>query len=161
MSHLPQPQKKAPMFWVLFFVILAVGMAIGALHKSDIANQSITLRPGYALTTIFLQMAFMIYACRLWATLLEKTTRHKISLQESYIQINAVTLGKYIPGKIWGLVARGSRLKLAGLSTKEYVKASFMEQYLLILGCMILISISAPLLITHPLSKLIPAATPI
>lgn len=160
MSHIPRQHRKTSMFWVVFFVIFAVAMAVSAMYKSDIASQSITLRPSYALTTILLQIAFMTYASLLWARLLNQTTQHKISLKESFIQINAVTIGKYIPGKIWGLVARGSRLKSAGLTTKDYVKASFMEQYLLILGCLILTSISAPLLIIHPLSSLAPATTP-
>ena len=58
-----------------------------------------------------------------------------------------MAIGKYIPGKIWGIMARGSELQKDGLTVHNYIGAVFLEQYLFLLGCLILVSTSAPWLI--------------
>ncbi|MFK5969751.1 MAG: hypothetical protein QM487_06475 [Candidatus Marithrix sp.] len=58
-----------------------------------------------------------------------------------------MSVGKYIPGKIWGMIARGTQLKELGIDVKKIFVISIQEQILLIHASVIVSSISIIFLI--------------
>jgi uncharacterized membrane protein YbhN (UPF0104 family) len=68
-----------------------------------------------------------------WRKVLQLATGRIIGFGEGLAQILLVNFGKYIPGKVWGLAARGKRLSEMGFGLGDIARASYLEQMLLIL----------------------------
>lgn len=68
-----------------------------------------------------------------WQLVLTAFSNRRISRSESASQIVLINLGKYIPGKIWGLAARAARLNELEYTPAEISRSSFLEQVLLLL----------------------------
>jgi hypothetical protein len=138
--------NRASAFWLVFFLLMGLLLAIRSLSQSNIGTP-ILVRPTYLLATALLHIVFINLICVIWARLLKNITGHNTSHRQSFSQISLMAIGKYIPGKIWGIMARGGELQKDGLNIHGYIGAVFLEQYLFLLGCLILVSTSAPWLI--------------
>jgi uncharacterized membrane protein YbhN (UPF0104 family) len=68
-----------------------------------------------------------------WRKVLQLATGRIIGFGEGLAQILLVNFGKYIPGKVWGLAARGKRLSELGFGLGDIARASYLEQMLLML----------------------------
>lgn len=68
-----------------------------------------------------------------WRKVLQLATGRIIGFGEGLAQILLVNFGKYIPGKVWGLAARGRRLSELGFGLGDIARASYLEQMLLML----------------------------
>lgn len=79
------------------------------------------------------QIAYFLTTVVTWQKALLYATGKTIALRESLSQILMVNFGKYIPGKIWGMAARGKRLVEAGYGVEEIARTSYLEQALLLL----------------------------
>ena len=80
-----------------------------------------------------------------WRKVLQLATGRIIGFGEGLAQILLVNFGKYIPGKVWGLAARGKRLNDLGFELGDIARASYLEQALLILVGLWLAFLSAAL----------------
>lgn len=118
--------------FVLFFFI-AIGFAYNNFNKyffiirfpSDIHYHRILL-------VVLFQLIFWFFSSLAWSSLVQVYTKVNISLRASFMQCNAVAIGKYLPGKVWGMVGRGVGLNFFGLNKKEILTVSFIEQVLLL-----------------------------
>ena len=142
---------RASAFWLAFFILLGLFLAIRSLSQSSISTPIVT-NPPFLVAAALLHTVFINLICVTWAHLLKTITGHKISHQQSFSQISSMAIGKYIPGKIWGIMARGNELKKDGLTIHGYIGAVFLEQYLFLLGCLLLVSTSAPWLFFQEVS---------
>lgn len=68
----------------------------------------------------------------IWAYLVKSYAQHAISFRASLGQCGMVAIGKYIPGKIWGLISRGTLLVKSGAMPFNTVLVSLTEQILLL-----------------------------
>jgi len=96
---------------------------------------------------VLFTILFWITASFTWRYLLLITCNASISLFQSFSQLVLVSVGKYIPGKIWGMIARGTQLKELGIDVKKIFVISIQEQILLIHASVIVSSISIIFLI--------------
>ena len=74
-----------------------------------------------------------------------------VALRESLSQILMVNFGKYIPGKIWGMAARGKRPVEAGYGVEEITRTSYLEQKLLLLTGFALALVAAGVAFGNPI----------
>ena len=86
----------------------------------------------YLFIAILGQILFWVTSCFTWRQSLNIFTGHRLSFVLSFIHSNIVTIGKYLPGKIWGLVSRGIDLKQRGINNKETFLVSYLDQALLL-----------------------------
>lgn len=97
-------------------------------HRELASNH--VLRNGPALAFAMLcQWGCWWLACWTWRRLLSRHTPVRINLWESAIQMMSVLLGKYLPGKIWGMLARGARMAEMGIAKADVLALSVLEQY--------------------------------
>ena len=82
--------------------------------------------------TALFQMGFWLLASVIWKQIVRSTSGAGISLLDSFAQIAAVSIGKYLPGKVWGMVVRGAHMKSRGANVGDVLVATFHEQYLLL-----------------------------
>lgn len=78
------------------------------------------------------QIFFLGIQAIIWAYLVKIYAKHTVSFKASLGQCGMVAIGKYIPGKVWGLVGRGVLLVKSGAIPANTVMASFIEQILLL-----------------------------
>ncbi len=80
------------------------------------------------LLACLLQVAFWVVASAAWRYLLARAARLRISLADAFIQISLVLVGKYLPGKVWGMFARGAHLAQFDVAPAENIRVTYLEQ---------------------------------
>ena len=88
--------------------------------------------PSLLAFAVTLQLCFWLANVLCWQKIVSSYAKRHISLVQAFAHIALLTLGKYLPGKVWGIVARTSLLKQEGVSLQQGVYATFYEQYLLL-----------------------------
>lgn len=138
------------------FFLFALGYAAYILlDQSHRVEPSVHFSLIYFFGALALQMVYWSIASILWKRLLYLFTSTPITLAQSFIQLNLVSIGKYLPGKVWGMLARGYYLQRCGLSTGEIVSATFHEQLLWIHSGFVLSGVLAAFLIDTPSTNLV------
>lgn len=119
--------------WVVLFLLLALVYAISQFRDSEIGSRELFRFSGsLLLLATGPQILFWLVVSVAWQQTVAMTTGARIGLLDSFSQLTVLTVGKYIPGKLWGMVARGVQLKdSAGLTGQEVIRATFIEQYYL------------------------------
>jgi len=135
-------------FWLVAFLICSSIFILNYLLE-QIAHVSKPLYFSWIFffLTIFLTILFWITASFTWKYLLLITSNVSISLFQGFSQLVLVSVGKYIPGKIWGMIARGAQLKELKIDVKKIFVISIQEQILLIHASVVVSSITIVFLI--------------
>ncbi|KAF0190755.1 MAG: Uncharacterized protein FD165_2424 [Gammaproteobacteria bacterium] len=94
------------------------------------------------------QALFWVVSSHLWRTALFTVSDKMLPLTNSFFQLCLGNLGKYIPGKIWGMVARASYLKQNhNIEVGRIIQATYIEQIYLLGSGVVLASIVAAVII--------------
>ncbi len=121
--------------WVISFAVAAMAlMAYVVLeHQATLAAIDLT-RPWLLLVAAAFHCTFWLVGVVLWRYLVRVTASRTLSMSESHHQLSLVAVGKYIPGKVSGFLARGAALKKFDMSTREILAASFVEQWAMLMS---------------------------
>ena len=84
---------------------------------------------GYALIAQIIEWLLLSMA---WQQTVFRLFGNSQKLFDCFSQLSMVMVGKYIPGKIWGMLARGAHLKGTGLEFSESLIATYIEQILFV-----------------------------
>ncbi len=138
--------------WLAVFLVMSV-VFIVAYFKDDRDKISRILDADLRLLglAVLAQAAYFLATIITWQKALLYATGKTVVLRESLSQILMVNFGKYIPGKVWGMAARGKRLAEAGYDLEEITRASYLEQILLLLTGFALGFLAAALVFASPL----------
>ncbi|RZV38373.1 MAG: hypothetical protein EX272_02980 [Chromatiales bacterium] len=145
-------KRIAQKTWLAAFLVMSV-VFIVAYFKDDRDKISRILDADLRLLTMAAaaQAAYFLATIMTWQKALLYATGKTVALRESLSQILMVNFGKYIPGKVWGMAARGKRLAEAGYDLEEITRASYLEQILLLLTGFALGFLAAALVFASPL----------
>ena len=138
--------------WLAVFIVASVAFVI-VFFKDDrdkiarILDADLRLLGG----AVIAQCAYFLATVVTWQKALLYATGKTVPLTESLSQVLMVNFGKYIPGKVWGMAARGKRLSEAGYDLEEITRASYLEQVLLLLTGFALGFLAAALNFGNPL----------
>ena len=75
------------------------------------------------------QVAYFLATIVTWQKAFLYATGRTVALRESLSQILMVNFGKYIPGKIWGMAARGKRLTESGFGVEEIARQATSSRF--------------------------------
>jgi len=117
----------------LLFVVIAA-LSIGQ-HASDIVPKlRLSERISYPalVGALLFQCFFWILLSDAWVSVLREFSRVDISRRTSFRHQALVSVGKYLPGKIWGMVARGSELKKGGMGIAAIAEVTYLDQLFLL-----------------------------
>jgi glycosyltransferase 2 family protein len=135
MNNLRDVLKKV---WLYVFLTGAFLYAANYLYgRAGQMERPTHFSPGFFLLVIATQSLFWYTYSSLWRRLLFRVATTDFTLWESFRQINLLNLGKYLPGKIWGMVARGASLSEKGVSVADAVIATCTEQTLVLHSALI------------------------
>jgi len=101
-------------------------------NQADRLNEVLYLAPRFLIIATVFQLIYWFVTVHCWQRIVIISTRTKISFMQAFSHIALVTLGKYFPGKIWGMVARASLMKQQGIDLHQSFHATFNEQLLLL-----------------------------
>lgn len=112
-------------------------LVFGALGSFVVVNWDafIELQAGLLLFPVSLtlagvsQIAVFFLSAGLWMSL-----HRGLGLPRALRHFSMLNMGKYLPGKVWGMLARGTEMVLEGRRKQEILFATVTEQYLLVLG---------------------------
>ncbi len=108
---------------------LPVGM-LGDIRPKRIAWWTVPL-------IALLQFVFLYIATDIWRQLVRILTGTKVTLWSSYMQLAVVTVGKYVPGKVWGFIARAGEMHRHQIPVHLSIMCSVVEQMLLVTGALL------------------------
>ena len=92
---------------------------------------------------LLLQFVFLLLAAEIWRRVVRLLTGTQITLQSSYLQLAVVSVGKYVPGKVWGFVARAGEMYRQQIPVHLSVMSSVVEQMLLMTGALLIAIVAA------------------
>jgi hypothetical protein len=67
-----------------------------------------------------------------WQQTVFRIFNKSLNLANCFVQLTMIMVGKYIPGKVWGMLARGMHLKSTGLEYADSLVATYVEQILFV-----------------------------
>ena len=121
-------------YWLALFLAVSVGYIV--FYIVDQLGQlqgAISLSPLPLVASFIFQIAFWVVASHLWSTALYAVSGAKVGITDCFFQLCLVNLGKYIPGKVWGVVARASYCEQRhGIDIGRNLQATYIEQIYLI-----------------------------
>ena len=124
----------------LYFAVRAVPLdVLGEIRSKEIVWWTVPL-------IALLQIVFLVLAAEIWRRVVGILTGVRVSLWSSYLQLAVVTVGKYVPGKVWGFVARAGEMHRQNIPVHLSVMSSVVEQLLVITGAL-LVAIAAALVV--------------
>ncbi len=122
--------RKRSIGWVIKAMLL-LGF-IGAVYVANTYFQLISWPERVSYPFLWLaavaQLVFWVVTAFVWSVVLKETTGKEIPIWDSFAQIVLVLIGKYLPGKIWGVAARSQQLTRFGLPHRRGLVAAYLEQ---------------------------------
>lgn len=119
--------------WMYAFLALAVAYGVRySLRQLDQLEGPLHFAAGAVVAALTAQALFWLVYSRLWGGLVEVISGVRFTAWECFRHQNLLTLGKYLPGKVWGMVARGAILHQRGVSAEATLAATVVEQTLIL-----------------------------
>lgn len=127
--------------WTTAFVLFGIIFVVQYVYTDlDHIGPSLHLSPTPLAVTLVLHSGFWLFSSLYWKYLIRVMTKGNISVKQSFSQFVLLSIGKYLPGKVWGMIARGAQLKRSGINAMEVVTATFYEQLIVLHSAAILSS---------------------
>jgi len=129
--------RLAPLYsiGIVLLALIALVYVVTALPLealSDVQFQGLSLWFIPAIT--LMHLAYLIMSAEVWRRLVNTITGARTRFSEAYLQIVSVAVGKYIPGKVWGFVARTGQLSRASVPARMSILTSVIEQFAVLMG---------------------------
>lgn len=119
--------------WVVIF--FAVGLVYVVYYFHTLAPR-MALTPHLSLGWLEIaaatQAACFLLLAGLWRAILKDVSTARLTLMQSLTQLALLLIGKYLPGKVWGMVARGAHAKRYGVEGNSSLVATYLEQAFLL-----------------------------
>lgn len=143
-------------FFILIFGIASIAAIYYQLDSIDTSELKIkSFSTKLFLISVALQILFwasLTYSWRNISKIALKTTPSYIS---SFCELSLVSLGKYLPGKFLGMLARGIQIKKTGNSTGSILYATILEQIIFLHAGLIMSSLAAIIFLPYTLKLII------
>lgn len=121
--------------FLIVIVCLVVTYKLGNKFSIEYSNLNPSTYVAFFLSVAFIY--FVSFFLWTWFSLLLGQPR---DTHDAFIDTGLLAIGKYIPGKFWGIVARGAILKDGVKISRKQISVSFIEQAFT-LGCGVLLVI--------------------
>lgn len=125
-------------FWLVAFLVACLSVLVVILTDESLRIDAPTLRSPTALTgAAVTQLIFWLTATLMWNFTTSTVAGSRLTLLASFEQLAIVGVGKYLPGKIGGMLARGSRMRHHGITTQQAAIATLYEQIIFLHAALI------------------------
>jgi len=115
-----------------FYIIAVISILIFATITIDSYEFHGEFHYHYLWFAVLAQVLEWILLSIAWQQTILRLSNKSQNLADCFTQLTMVMVGKYIPGKVWGMLARGMHLKTTGLDYAESLVATYVEQILFV-----------------------------
>lgn len=120
---------------MLAFINIAILCAVTlAIIQFTDNNFDTTLKFDFSfqvvLVVLVLQALLLLLSACAWSVLLKNTTNAKLPVYGGVEQVGFMLVGKYLPGKVWGVAIRALTSNKYNIPARKVIEASFIEQIL-------------------------------
>jgi uncharacterized membrane protein YbhN (UPF0104 family) len=112
----------------LLFIAALVAVGLALVRHFELLDWPDTVHREYLFLALAMQAAFLLIASLAWKQVLQLCIGLSITMGNAALQIMMVLVGKYLPGKVWGMLSRVAVLKQSGTPLSDGLKASYVEQ---------------------------------
>lgn len=145
-------QSRTLLLRALFLIAAALALCLALLTllgRSSEFDFSVLAGNEYLGAALLLQVCGLGLFVLAWHFLLRESATTRTSLMESAAHIGVTLLGKYLPGKIWGLLGRGYLLSRRGVPASNTASLLLADQFLtfysgLLIGIIALLAVYSP-----------------
>lgn len=123
--------QKFNYFEIILRLVLMVALAsatAAAITYFDVLKLSVNFNANFLYLAAVLQVFFWLLSTYSWQKAVSITTSVKLPFKDCFIQNALLLVGKYIPGKVLGIIIRGHRLKKFGIGADGSIHATYLEQ---------------------------------
>lgn len=134
---IPASALNKKIFWLCLNALIIISLCIAFIalfNKSQSLNFKIQFNLFYLAGLILLQMLILSLSMQGWETALYSFAQKAPQTLDSFIHTAFILAGKYIPGKIWGILARGVVASQLGFTKQQLIHASIYEQSIMALS---------------------------
>ena len=133
--------------WLALFVLASLVFLFNYFHQqSEKLTAPLHFSAPYLVLAALLQIVFWVNAAWCWGKIISLTTSVQLPLLVSVSHLALTTLGKYFPGKVWGMAARATLMKQQGIRINSTLLATFHEQVIFLHAAVVLSSILVAIL---------------
>jgi uncharacterized membrane protein YbhN (UPF0104 family) len=137
-------KSRFQQYYLVLFLLAGLSfLAVFFYNQATSLDHTLSINENGILVVVAFQLLFWWIAVLNWRLVLYSTTEVNVSTIVGLGHILLTTIGKYIPGKIWGMLARGLLLRKAGLSVEHAATAIYYELVLNVYAAIIVASIAA------------------
>lgn len=117
-------------YWMPIFIGISLLYVSYYLYgQLDRVDRTVSFSVLPLLGSALIQVVYWVLMTYLWTVVLQLASGTKVRLSDGFFQLCLIILGKYIPGKIWGVVARATYSKQEhGIDLGSMVQATYIEQ---------------------------------
>lgn len=113
----------------IIFLILCVTYIVSYFQENyERVSKGVVMEVYTLLLALTVHLLFVFLGSMSWKWVVRFIKKTELTIFESYIHISLVGVGKYLPGKVWGMLARAAYLKNNRLSNSQIVMATLYEQ---------------------------------
>jgi len=142
--------------FILIFGIASIAAIYYQLDSIDASGFKIkSFSPKLLLISIVLQVVFWVSLTYAWRNISRITLKTVPSYVNSFCEISLVSLGKYLPGKLWGMLARGIQIKKSGNSIGSILHATILEQIIFLHAGLIMSCLAAIIFLPYTLKLVV------
>ena len=120
--------------WIFYIILLSALVVAITVLKSNLGRLYLpeVLWKKYLFLAVVGQLMFWYLSSFAWAASVKSFTGVSLGALRGFIQSNVVAVGKYLPGKVWGILNRSIDLKRQGLTNPQTLLVSYLDQVLLL-----------------------------
>jgi len=112
----------------LVLMLALVSAITAAITYYDVLELSINFDARFLVAVVILQILYWFLSTYCWQKVVSITTTVNLPFKDCFAQNALLLIGKYIPGKVWGLIIRGHHLKKFGVEVHGSIRATYFEQ---------------------------------
>ena len=123
--------KRYPLYSIaiVLLALVAIIYLVAAVPTDFLSEVRFQSLPWWAFPVlIVLHIAYLLLAATMWRLMVGAIAGAHCSFHDAYLQMVTLAIGKYVPGKIWGVVARTAQLHRIGVSARMAIVSSVAEQ---------------------------------
>ncbi len=85
-----------------------------------------------------LHVLFLLLSAEVWRRVVRALTAVRTGFVQAYLQMAVIAVGKYVPGKIWGFIARAGQMYREQVPLHKSITSGVVEQILVLAGATII-----------------------
>lgn len=125
--------------WLFLNAGLVVGLGfatISLLLGADYGPRIYAINGSQLIVLAILQLLCLLLSVLVWLFTLRDVEGIGVSFRSAVVHVAFMLCAKYIPGKVWGLIARGALIERSGASVERILNCTLVEQlFVLFSGC--------------------------